>query len=739
MAKLLILAEKPAVGRAIAETLFPGAKRADGYLDHPDARITWAIGHLVTLAEPEDYHPEWARWDADTLPMVPDPFRLKPVEKTKDQLKKIRQAAKGCDAIVNACDSGREGEAIFRFIYDHLGLTLPIRRLWTPSLTEEGLKKAWADLRDGRDYEALYAAARARSEADWLVGLNATRAFTTRHGGHGVVYSIGRVQTPVLAMVHDRDVAIQAFRPETYHVPTLTLDQQGNRFEATWSGEHPTGRLTKEEAGRISGQAHGATVTLDPRRDTARRQVPLLHSLSTLQTEANRLYGYSADETLKTAQALYETHKLLTYPRTSANHVTEDEAGMIRALVPKVVGRHPVAGQVDVERALGSKRFVDASKVEDHHALLPTGKPWPDGLGEKERNVLTLVERRLIAHCLPVETKERVTVDIEAGGEPFRARFAQVVDPGWTVLFRGEEDETDKDKEDATLPPGMQIVPGPATVVVATTKERVTRPPVPYTEGTLIQAMKQAGRHIEDEEARESAKGLEIGTEATRAATIERLKKVGYIRPDGKKLCVTDKGRAVIQLARSSGLHLLTSPEMTAKWESALGLVAKGEVDAKAFVKKVEAFVRHLVTTVKTQEGTETTRRLQETADRDRVVGTCPECGGDVVERKNSYSCENESCLVVLWKQIAGKTLTPSHAKTLLAGGTVGPFKMTSKQKRPFEAALTYKKSGDAGLYKLEFVFGKKSGTGRKRTSRKQGAVADDMAGMPKGAQALLD
>lgn len=717
MTRLLILAEKPAVGRAIAETLFPGAKRADGYLDHPDARITWAIGHLVTLAEPEDYHPEWARWDAATLPMVPERFRLKPVDRTKDQLKKIKQAAKGCDVIVNACDSGREGEAIFRFIYDHLGLSLPIRRLWTPSLTEEGLRKAWADLRDGRDYDDLYAAAKARSEADWLVGLNATRAFTTRHGGRGVVYSIGRVQTPVLAMVHDRDAAIEAFRPETYHVPMLTLDQDGNRFEAAWSGERPTGRLAQEEAGEIAGRAQGATVILDPRRDTVRRPAPLLHSLSTLQTEANRLYGYLADETLKTAQALYETHKLLTYPRTSANYVTEDESEMIRGLVSKVVGRHPSAGEIDVERALGSKRFVDATKVEDHHALLPTGKAWPDGLGEKERNVLTLVERRLIAHCLPVETKERVTVDLEAGGEPFRARFAQVLDPGWTVLFRGEEDESDK--EDATLPPGMQIVLGLATVVVATTKERVTRPPVPYTEGTLIQAMKQAGRHIEDEEARESAKGLEIGTEATRAATLERLKQVGYIRADGKKLHVTEKGQAVIRLARSAGLHLLTSPEMTAKWESALGLVAKGEVDAGAFVKKVEAFVRHLVTTVQTQEGTETTRRLQESAEQDRIVGTCPECGGNVVERKNSYSCEKESCLVVLWKQVAGKALTPAHAKALLAGETIGPFKLTSKEKRPFEASIAYKKGGDAELYKLDLVFGATSKPGRKRATRK--------------------
>lgn len=596
MRKTLIIAEKPSMGRSIAAAIAPKSMNKQTYIEHERYIITWAIGHLVSLAEPDHYDTRYKRWQLGDLPIMPESFKLVPYAKTSGQLKVIAQLAKRCDTIVNACDAGREGQLIFSFIQQHLRFKHPVQRLWISDLTPETIRQGFANLKDDSHYNNLTKAARARSEADWIIGMNGTRALTTKHN---VLLSVGRVQTPVLALIYDRHKDIESFHSQTFYEVQAEFIQNDTTYKGTWQRERVNDRkLADAVQAKISGQA-GRIESYDAK--LARENPPKLYDLTLLQREANAKFGYSAKKTLDIAQALYETHKVISYPRTNSNYVNEANINEMHRALEAL--RHTAydslvthASQQLVHK--NNRNICQPARVEDHHAILPTHKK-AGRLNRDEHNVYDLIVRRFLAHFYEAAQYNVHTVITIVEGESFKTTVKQLKKIGWKVVEQNKGKTKDEQEIDTPFKLDRNL---PVICSDAVVQEKETKPPKHYTEGTLLRAMEGAGKLVDNEELREAMKDSGLGTPATRASIIERLKKVQYIRMQGKRIMITPKGRMAIELIRSAGISLLTSPEMTGQWEKRLNEIAKGEAEDVVFMNNVKRFTFSFVDKVRAQQ-----------------------------------------------------------------------------------------------------------------------------------------
>lgn len=617
MGKVLVIAEKPSVGRDIARVL--GCReKGDGLLAGGNYIVSWAVGHLAALCNPEDYNPAWKKWSMETLPIMPEQMQLQAVVSGRAQLAVLKKLLRSpeVESLICATDSGREGELIFRYIYQLCGCRKPFRRLWVSSMTDEALREGFASLRPGADYDNLFASARCRSEADWLVGINASRAYTLKYN---TLLSIGRVQTPTLAIIVARAQEIAAFVPEEYW--ELRADfalADGQTYWGVWQDKQGKTRLVgpqaAEQAKALQAAVKGRPAqVLQVGREEKSQPPPLLYDLTELQRDCNRRYGYSAQKTLDIAQSLYERRKLLTYPRTDSRHLSDDLAPHLASRVQRLAGlaqfsdlAAPLLGQP----LPLSKRIIDNSKISDHHAIIPTeGNLRLEGLTPDELRVFRLVALRFLAVFYPpyryAVTKVLTQVQTEANpqGELFASRGQEVLQAGWQAVYQQlqawEAAETPPKKtatakksakEDDQQLPSLQEGQ-PAQVLAVKSSRKKTQPPKPYTEAGLLSAMENAGRFVEDEALREQLKENGLGTPATRAAIIERLLKVGYIRRQGKNLLPTEKGERLMEVVPPE----LKSPETTGKWERGLSAIAGGRMTDEVFMASIRRYVQYLV------------------------------------------------------------------------------------------------------------------------------------------------
>jgi len=592
----VIVAEKPSVARDIARIVGARSKR-EGVLEGNGYRVTWALGHLVHFAEPNDYGVEWAgRWSFKQLPMLPERWRLRGEKKTAAQYRIVKALLTAADTerVICATDAGREGELIFRLIAEHARCRKPVQRLWVSSLTDEAIRAGLDRLRPGRDYDDLAAAARARAQADWLVGMNLTRAYTVHNK---LLCTIGRVQTPTLAMIVARDAAIASFTKAYFYELVAHLAEG---FDARYTKAGETRIDDKAEAERLHRKLEphktGTVTSVDIK--VRRNRPPPLYDLTTLQRDANRRFGFTAAKVLELAQALYETHKLISYPRTESRHIGED---MLPEL-PGILGHvdHPLAGEA-LERLRGghrlSRAYVDKTKLTDHHAILPTARHPPASLPEPLRRIYDLVAGRFVAVFLPDQQVEETRVLLDIGGETFIAKGSRVLEQGWK---RVDPPRRKAPAGSAPTDAGDHAEPGPLptleqgqTVHVdgLELQQKETQPPRPFEDATLLSAMKQAGREIEDDALAAAMKDSGLGTPATRAEIIEKLIRIGYVERQRKQLRATDKGKALIGLVAEP----LRSAELTAGWEQRLKDVEQGRADATAFYRDICDMVAGLI------------------------------------------------------------------------------------------------------------------------------------------------
>ncbi|GMV43469.1 MAG: hypothetical protein AMXMBFR64_51850 [Myxococcales bacterium] len=750
----LLVAEKPSVARDLARVLGVRGK-GDGFLQGDDLWITWCVGHLVELCEPHEHDPAWRAWSAGTLPMLPDPFRLRPVKSGAKQLRIVERLLRSRDvtSIVNACDAGREGELIFRLVAEHAGCRKPVKRLWLSSLTDQAVRDAMRAMRPASAYDALGDAARCRSEADWLVGLNATRALTLlgRRGGSDALYTVGRVQTPTLAMLVRREEEIEAFVSEPFWQVKARFGVEAGSFVATWHRGKQDRLPSPEEAGGIAAAIDAQIGTVaSVERKTVRERPPLLFDLTTLQREANRRYGLSASATLEAAQALYERHKLLTYPRTDSRHLTSDMAPRLPDVLEGVaVGVWAPHAEAVLAEPLRLGRVVDDAEVGDHHAIIPTGRrPDPDALPPTERKVLDLVVRRFLAALHPEAIFDTARVEVVVVGHAFAATGKVVVQEGWLAV----EPPPRRQDEAEPLPP---VRPGePAVTQEVRVHQGETQPPKRHTEATLLGAMERAGQELEEAELRRAMKEAGLGTPATRAAIIEGLLHRGFVARDGKSLAPTALGRALIGAVP---VEELKSPALTGAWERRLADVAAGRLSRSEFMAGVREHTAAIVGAILGAEppapspvrarsprtggvargagdapgggGSESAespspghgggRRRRTTAAGGAAtsgapsgadpLGRCPVCGTPVHEGPRAFSCaRGRECSFVIFKTVAGRKVTAKLVQVLLGRGestVLDGFR--SKAGKRFSARLALDAQGQ-----VAFRFDDKAGGG---------------------------
>jgi DNA topoisomerase III len=759
MAKTLVIAEKPSVGRDLATALDgpfqrrkledikpkrgkkktedgptneeiveaakskPKARRTRDeavFLESDDYVITWAVGHLVQLAEPEEYDEKWKKWRMADLPIVPpDGFKLVPRDaKSKKQLKLIETLLKRDDVeqVINACDAGREGELIFAYVYESVfgesatskKAPKPVARLWISSMTKQAIREGFEKLRPGTQMQSLEEAARSRSEADWLVGMNATRAATIRgRAWVGGVVSLGRVQTPTLAMIVKREREIQAFVPEPYRLihGTFQPPYQGLWFEGDETRIFGDLSRADDIVAKVSGQ--DGTIEKVERKEQSER-APLLYDLTSLQRDANRRYGFSARRTLQAAQSLYEGKKAITYPRTSSRFLSGD---MVPQLKPTAATLQPIPDyRAAAEYVLGLDqlplgRVVNDAKVDDHHAIIPTDIEHDvNALTPDERRIFDLVAKRFLAVFHPPARYARTTVITFVEEERFRTRGKVTLEAGWRSVYGVEPDHERQSEEEEKEGGEIPALQEGQTVrcIAAEIEDKMTKPPPRYTEATLLSAMETAGKLIEEEELREAMKDSGLGTPATRAETIETLIRREYIERVGKDLQATPKGIQVITMLEE---HKLTSPELTGDWEHKLADIEHGRGDRKEFMKGIADFTRETVEQIAALD--------KEKLRPVRVeLGPCPRCGaetGEIIkENSKAYGCtswksrEEVGCGFVIWKRVASRTLTPEIARQLIeerrTREVLSGFR--SRNGKPFRARLVLNDED-----KIEFEF----------------------------------
>ena len=748
MSKTLIVAEKPSVGRDLAGALPGTFEKNEAFLESDEYVVTWAVGHLVELAQPEEYDEKFKKWRMADLPIVPEAFRLKPRDvKSKKQLNAILKLMRRDDVerIVNACDAGREGELIFAYIYEtaftpeveqggeangekpkrrkkKLPDPKPVERLWISSMTKQAIREGFEKLRPGDQLADLEAAARSRSEADWLVGMNATRAATIRgRAWVGGVVSLGRVQTPTLAMIVKREREIQAFVPEPYWLvhaqfAEASLAMPSDRsYQGLWFDGKDATRIfgdpnrADEIVAKVSGK--DGIVEKVERKEQSER-APLLYDLTSLQRDANRRFGFSARRTLQAAQSLYESKKAITYPRTSSRFLSGD---LVPQLKPTAATLQPIREYAAAARyvldldQLPLGRVVNDAKVDDHHAIIPTDIEHDvSAFSPDERRVFDLIARRFLAVFHPPARYARTTVVTLVEEERFRTRGKITLEAGWRGVYgletedelKAKQSEEDSEGEGNEIPPleqGQTV-----RCVEAESEAKETKPPPRYTEATLLSAMETAGKLIDDEELREAMKDSGLGTPATRAETIETLIRREYIERAGRDLQATPKGIQVITMLEE---HKLTSPELTGDWEKRLSDIEHGSGDRAAFMREIVGFAKETVEQIAALD--------KEKLRPERVeLGLCPRCGavtGEIIrENSRAYGCtswksrEEPGCGFVIWKRVASRTITPEVARQLMEEGrtkeVLSGFR--SRGGKPFRARLVFTQDG-----KVEFDF----------------------------------
>ena len=686
----LIITEKPSVAKSIASALGV-TSRADGYFEGGGWLISWCIGHLVGLADAAAYDDRYKKWRYEDLPILPDPFRYVVSEEKAAQFHILRSLMERSDVteLVNACDAGREGELIFRLVYEAAGCSKPFSRLWISSMEDAAIREGFADLRPGADYDPLYQSALCRQKADWLIGINASRLFSVLY--HRTL-NAGRVQTPALAMLANRDSKIVLFRKEKYHHVRLALE----------GAEAVSDRIVStEDAQTIRDACDGQrAVCVSVARDKKTEKPPKLYDLTTLQREANRVFGYTAEQTLDYAQSLYEK-KLLTYPRTDSRYLTCDMAETASVVLHLAARVPPFDACPEFFPDVAA--LVNDKEVSDHHALIPTlelEKADVPGLPVGERNILLLVCCKLLCAAAEPFVYEAVTATFDCGGHTFTAKGKQVLSQGWRAIqevFRSSLKEKQEDEDSAGILPalaeGQVFEPVSASVT-----EHFTSPPKPYTEDTLLSAMENAGKEDMPDEA--ERKGL--GTPATRAAIIEKLVSGGFVERKGKNLIPTKAGVNLVTVLP----ELLTSPKLTADWEQRLNQVAKGQVSPEDFMDGIEAMAAELVRKYShiSEDGQKLFQPEKET------VGLCPRCGKPVYEGKKNFACSDRACQFVMWKNdrfwtSRRKEMTRKMAADLLKKGRTSVKGMWSEKKgSTYDAVVILDDTGGKYVnFKLEF------------------------------------
>jgi DNA topoisomerase-3 len=711
VSKTLVIAEKPSVGRDLARVL-PGAfTKSEGYLEGPEHVVTWAVGHLVQLAEPDEYDEKFKKWRMADLPIVPDRFKLVVRdERSKKQMNVIKRllGRDELDLVINACDAGREGELIFAYLYEKAGAKKPVQRLWLNSMTATAIRDAFGALREASELASLEAAARSRSEADWIVGMNATRAATIRlRSSFDGAVSLGRVQTPTLAILARREEEIRAFKPEPYWVVDATFDPVEDRprvYEGRFhAGANPRIK-TAEEATAIVEACRGQTGQITKLEKSERRELPpYLYDLTSLQRDAGNRFGFTARRTLAAAQRLYEEHTALTYPRTSSRFLPSDMIPDIKPTARLVGERSEYAAAsryvLELDK-LPLARVVNDLKVTDHHAIIPTRADHPhpvEKMGEDDRRVYDLVVRRFLAAFHPEAVLENTRVETTVAEHVFRTRGKRILVPGWRGVYGETADSDAQDDDEGREQQLPRLQKGESAEVREIASEaKETKPPRRYSDASLVTVMETAGKLVDDEELREAMKDSGIGTVATRAAIIERLIQVGYVERDGRALVVTEKGLNVIRLL---GEHALTSPGLTGDWEARLIKIENGEDSREKFMGDIVAFTESTVG--------ELDAKLKGVRIPRANLGPCPVCGRDIVENRKGYSCwsrDDPGCGFVIWKSKAGKSLPIAVARELIRTGRtekpVTGFK--GRSGKSFRARLALQQSED-GKWRVEF------------------------------------
>ena len=666
MSITLVIAEKPSVAQTIAAAL--GVKnKKDGYLEGGGYLISWCVGHLVQLSEAAAYGEQYRKWSYESLPILPEKWQYTVSKDKETQFNILKELMHRADVseVVNACDAGREGELIFRFVYEVAGCKKPIRRLWISSMEDGAIRSGFDNLKDGREYDALFASALCRAKADWLIGINATRLFSCLYGK---TLNVGRVQTPTLKMLTDRDAAISHFQKEKYY--HVRLDLSG--------AEAASGRISdKAEADALKGACEAQTaVCVSLTREKKTAAPPKLFDLTSLQREANRIFGYTAKQTLDLAQSLYEK-RLLTYPRTDSSFLTDDMGGTAAGIIALLCEKLPFMAGADFTPEIA--KVLDSKKVSDHHAIIPTmelAKADPDALPESEKNILTLAGARLLFATAEPHIYEAVTAVFSCAGTDFTARGKTVLAEGWKELERryratlkDKPEAEDGENEGVTLPELSegQNFPNPAAKVT----EHTTTPPKPHSEASLLSAMERAGNGDTDPDA--ERRGL--GTPATRAAVIEKLVNSGFVERKGKQLIPTKDGNNLVCILPD----VLTSPKLTAEWENNLTQIAKGAADPEDFMRRIEDMARELVRTyASVLDGKQDLFKTEKPE-----IGKCPRCGSPVHEGKKNYYCSNRDCAFVMWKndrffEERKIAFSPKIAAALLKSGKVNVKKLYS-------------------------------------------------------------
>ena len=714
MSKTLVIAEKPSVAGDLARALGK-FKKEKGYYEGDDMVISHTVGHLLEIQEPDSYKVVRGKWSLENLPVLPDHFDLIPREKAQEQLRILKKllARKDVEEVINACDAGREGELIFRYVVQHFKNKKPVKRLWLQSMTSDAIREGFAHLRSDNEMLPLSEAAHCRSESDWLVGINGSRAMTAFYkellGGFQVT-PVGRVQTPTLAILVEREEKIRNFEPRAYFELHGDFVVAAGNYAGKWFDENfkksededaKAERIwDRAKAEEIQAKCQGQSGTVTEERKPTTQAPPLLYDLTTLQREANGRFGFSAKRTLQLAQSLYERHKVLTYPRTDSRYLPSDNLPVAKKVLgsiddPSLTPHARKALENDWVKP--SPRIFNNAKVSDHHAIIPTGTS-PANLDEYEMKLYDLVTRRFIAVFYPAakfEVTKRIT---EIAGEKFKTEGKILRELGWLEVY-GKEAVSEDDTSLVAVKDGET-----ATAQAIEIKECQTKPPPRFNEATLLSAMEGAGKFVEDEELREAMSQRGLGTPATRAAIIEGLLTQEYIRREGRELAASAKGIKLITALRELQIGALSSPEMTGEWEYKLKQIEAGEFKRDAFMQEIRDLVAGVIKKIKDASGHVNSETMG--GNFKDLAAPCPKCGSTAgfKESFKAYDCKNPDCKLVVWKTVSSRELEPEEVRTLLETGSVGPLKgFKSKMGRPFEAKLALSEGTE---WKTTFDFG---------------------------------
>ena len=706
MSKALIIAEKPSVAADIARAL-GGFTRHGDYFESDEYVLSSAVGHLVEIAVPEQYEVKRGKWSFAHLPVIPPHFDVQPIAKSEERLKLLARLIKrkDVDRLINACDAGREGELIFRLIVQQTKAKQPVQRLWLQSMTPTAIRDGFAHLRSDSQMLPLADAARSRSEADWLVGINGTRAMTAFNSRDGGFYktTVGRVQTPTLTIVVEREERIKSFVPKDYFEVHATFAAKAGTYEARWFDpafkrpeNAPDARAERlwerERAEAIVERCRDRSGTVTEETKPSTQLSPALFDLTSLQREGNSRFGYSARTTLSIAQALYERHKVLTYPRTDSRALPEDYLPSVRQTLGMLEGERAYGGFAKQIAAGGwvkpNKRIFDNTKVSDHFAIIPTMQaPRAGALSDAEQRIYDLVVRRFLAVFFPPAEYLNTTRITVVEGESFKTEGRVLVNPGWLAVHGREG------KDDTLVP----IDSGERVRTDAIEARALsTKPPARYTEATLLSAMEGAGKLIDDDELREAMQAKGLGTPATRAAIIEGLITENYLVREGRELIPTTKAFQLLRLLRGLDVNELTAPELTGEWEYKLSQIERGGLARDEFMREIAEMTRQIVERAKNYE------TIDVPGDYETLSTPCPACGGVVKETYKRFACTNAQCEFSITKIPGGRQLEVAEAEQLLRERTIGPLQgFRSRLGRPFAAII---KLNDE--HKLEFDFG---------------------------------